>query len=279
MAQAVQTLSADRVASEQGSSEHRRDAELLLMHALGRDRAWLYAHATDPVDAAIRELFAQLLARRMGGEPLAYVTCRREFWSLDLTVTPDVLIPRVETELLVEWALRKIPQNMQVEIADLGTGSGAIGLALASERPQARVVATDASAAALAVAKSNATRLGVDNVAFAHGNWCQALGQDKFDLIVSNPPYIAVADTHLKHGDLRFEPPAALSSGSDGMDAIRNIVRAAPAHLKLNGWLAFEHGFDQGLAVRELLSKSGFVQVFTTRDLEDRERVSGGQIL
>ena len=279
LASAARALNGTDNPSEQTSSENRRDAELLLMHALGHDRAWLYAHATDPVAQPTRELFADFLERRMGGEPLAYVTGRREFWSLDLGVSRDVLIPRVETELLVEWVLQKIPQDLPMHIADLGTGSGAIGLALASECPQARVLATDASEAALVVAKANAERLGIDNIAFAQGNWCAALGKCQFDFILTNPPYIAVADAHLQQGDLRFEPQTALASGADGLDAIRVIVDDAPDHLKPGGWLAFEHGHDQGLAAREVLAKSGFVQIFTARDLEDRERVSGGRIL
>jgi release factor glutamine methyltransferase len=260
-----------------GGSESAREAELLLMHALKRDRAWLYAHADDPLAAADAVQFHSLLMRRAAGEPLAYIIGHREFWSLDLAVTPDVLIPRPETELLVELALRQIVQNAQVDIADLGTGSGAIALALAHERPRARVLATDASAAALALARANAEHLHIANVEFAQGDWCAALGGAKFDLIVSNPPYIANTDAHLHQGDLRFEPRAALASGVDGLGAIRAIVREAPAHLQAGGWLLFEHGYEQGAAARELLGKSGFVEVFTARDLGKRERVSGGQ--
>jgi release factor glutamine methyltransferase len=261
-----------------GGEESAREVELLLGHALGRDRAWLYAHADDALgaDAAVR--FHALLVRRAEGEPLAYILGRREFWSLDLLVTPDVLIPRAETELLVELALQRIPQNIQVEIADLGTGSGAIALALARERPLARVLATDSSAAALGVARSNAERLGIGNVEFAQGDWCAALAERKFDLIVANPPYVADADLHLIRGDLRFEPPVALASGAEGLDAIRIVVRDAPAHLKSGGWLLLEHGFEQGSTVREQLSKSGFVEVYTESDLEGRERVSGGRV-
>lgn len=275
LAEAARALSEARGPSQPAGSDDRREAELLLMHVLGRERAWLYAHATDPVDAAISEQCARLIGRRIAGEPLAYITGRREFWSLDLALTSDVLIPRAETELLVELALQKIPLNIPVDIADLGTGSGAIGLALASELAQARVLATDASAAALAVAKSNAVRLRIDNIEFAQGNWCKPLGARKFDLIVSNPPYIAAADTHLEQGDLRFEPAAALASGSDGLDAIREICSAVSKHLKPNGWLMLEHGYDQGPAVRQLLDEYGYSQIFTALDLESRERVSG----
>jgi release factor glutamine methyltransferase len=263
--------------AELGGDESAREVELLLGHALGKDRAWLYAHADDAlaVDGALR--FHALLMRRAAGEPIAYIVGRREFWSLDLEVDADVLIPRPETELLVELALQRIPQNSQVDIVDLGTGSGAIALAIACERPHARVLATDASIAALAVARANAGRLGIGNVGFAQGDWCAALGGRCYDLIVSNPPYIAQADTHLQRGDLRFEPRAALASGADGLDAIRSIVTAAPAHLQPHGWLLFEHGHDQGSAVRGLLAQSRFVEIFTAPDLEQRERVSGGR--
>lgn len=252
----------------------RTEAELLLMHALSVERVWLYAHGDDLISADSAAMFHVLIARRAAGEPLAYITGRREFFSLDLVVTPDVLIPRAETELLVELALHKIPQDEKADIADLGTGSGAIALALAHARPHAHVYASDASAAALAVARGNAQRLGLDNVEFAQGDWCAALGDKKFDAIVSNPPYIANADAHLGQGDLRFEPRTALASGADGLDAIRNIVAAASTHLKPGGWLMLEHGFDQGPDVRDLLGKSGFVEIATSRDLERRERVT-----
>ncbi len=256
--------------------EARREAELLLMHALGRPRAWLFAHGDADVDAAAAHAFRDAVARRAAGEPLAYITGRRGFWSLELDVTPDVLIPRHETELLVELALARMPQSIRVDVADLGTGSGAIALALARERPAARVLATDASAAALAVARANAARLGIANIEFAAGDWCAALGDRRFGLIVSNPPYIAAGDAHLRRGDLRFEPAIALASGADGLDALRAIVAAAPAHLDSGAWLLLEHGLDQGAAVRELLERRGFSQVFTARDLEGRDRVSGG---
>jgi len=264
--------------AELGGDESAREVELLLGHALGKDRAWLFAHADDAleVDGALR--FHSLLMRRAAGEPIAYIVGRREFWSLELSVSPDVLIPRPETELLVELALQRIVQNAQVDIADLGTGSGAIALAIARERPQARVLATDASAAALAVARQNAGRLGIGNVGFAQGDWCAALGGRRFDLLVSNPPYIAQADAHLQQGDLRFEPGAALASGADGLDAIRSIVAAAPAHLQAHGWLLFEHGHDQGNAARDLLAQGGFAEIFTAVDLEQRERASGGRV-
>ncbi len=256
--------------------EARREAELLAEFALGADRAWLFAHAEDPVADAARDRFLDLLARRAGGEPLAYILGHVGFWTLDLEVTPDTLIPRPETELLVEAALARLPEGTAPRVADLGTGSGAIALALASERPQARVLATDASAAALDVARRNAARNEIGNVAFRQGDWLEPLAGERFDLIASNPPYVALGDPHLAQGDLRFEPDAALASGADGLDALRTIARDAPAHLLPGGWLLLEHGLDQGEAVRGLLRDAGFHRIETLRDLEDRERVTLG---
>ena len=255
----------------------RVDAEWLLAHALDRPPGWLWAHADDAVEAAARERFEALLARRAAGEPVAYLTGTQGFWSLDLRVTPATLIPRPETERLVELALARLPADAPCRVADLGTGSGAIALAIARERPMAAVVATDASKAALAVAVSNAQRNGIDNAWFRRGDWCEALGRDRFDLIASNPPYIALGDPHLDQGDLRHEPPDALASGDDGLDAIRRIVRDAPAHLAPAGWLLLEHGWDQGQAVRALMAAAGFVEVGTEPDLEGRDRVSLGR--
>jgi len=254
----------------------RLDAELLLAHALGVSRARLYAWPEHEPEPMQREAFDRLVAARERGEPIAYLTGRREFWSLDLAVTPDVLIPRHETELLVELALDRIAHDRKVRVADLGTGSGAIALALARERPLARVTATDASAAALDVARRNAARLGIGNVAFAVGDWYAALGDARFDLIVSNPPYIAAGDAHLAQGDLRFEPAAALASGADGLDAIRRIVADAPEHLADGGALLLEHGFDQSLRVRALLDAAGFQNVTSVSDNGGHERVTLG---
>jgi len=271
--QALLTAATRTIAGE----EARRDAELLLLHVLSRPRAWLYAHAGDLIDAESAQRFRTLVTRRARGEPMAYITGARAFWSLDLAVTPDVLVPRAETELLVELALQRIDLQGDVDVADLGTGSGAIALAIAHERPRARVLATDASETALAVARANAAKHGLRNVTFASGDWCAALGTRQFGVIVSNPPYIADEDAHLAQGDLRFEPRTALASGSDGLDAIRAIARHAPEHLHHAGWLLLEHGFEQGPAVRDVLQKSGFVELFTARDLENRDRVSGGR--
>ena len=256
----------------------RVEAELLFVHVLGVSRAWLVAHADDELGDEKRAAFAALIARRVRGEPVAYLTGSRGFHALELRVTPDVLIPRPETELLVELALQRIPGNAELRIADLGTGSGAIALAIARARPGARVLGTDASERALVIARENARHLGLTNVEFAQGDWCAALGGGcDFDLIVSNPPYIAEDDPHLREGDLRFEPRAALASGVDGLDAIRAIVRDARAYLHEGGWLLLEHGFEQGAAARALLEQSGYREVFTERDLEGRERVSGGR--
>jgi release factor glutamine methyltransferase len=254
------------------------DAQWLLVHALGKPRSWLYAHGDDIADAALVARFEALVARRVAGEPVAYLTGRRGFWSFDLEVTPATLIPRVETELLVELALARLPLDRELRIVDLGTGSGAIALALAHERPRARVVATDASDAALAVARDNANALGIGNIEFRRGDWLAPLAGEGFDLIASNPPYIASDDPHLGVGDLRHEPEAALASGRDGLDAIREIVRDAPAHLVRDGWLLLEHGLEQGCAVRNLLDAAGFVDVATEHDLEGRDRVTLGRM-
>ena len=254
------------------------DAALLLAHALGKPRSWLFAHADDVLGEADVARFDGLLARRVAGEPVAYLTGARGFWTLDLAVTPATLIPRPETELLVDLALARLPADAPVRVADLGTGSGAIALALAKERPRAQVVATDASPEALEVARGNAARNRIDNLAFRLGSWLQPLAGERFDLIASNPPYIADGDPHLARGDLRFEPAMALSCGPDGLDAIRIIVRDAPACLQPGGWLLLEHGWEQGDAVRALLVEAGFVDAMTERDLEGRDRISLGHL-
>lgn len=257
--------------------EARPEAETLLAHALARSRAWLFAWPEYEPDAPQREAFDRLVAARERGEPIAYLVGQRGFWTFDLRVTPAVLIPRPETERLVELALERLPADAACVVADLGTGSGAIALALAHERPRARVLATDASADALAVARANAERLGLRNIEFAQGDWCAALGDRVFDAIVSNPPYIASADAYLRQGDLRFEPPAALASGADGLDAIRAIVAQAPAHLADGGWLLIEHGWEQGAAVRALFDATGYRDVRNERDHAGHERVTLGR--
>ncbi|WP_282267072.1 peptide chain release factor N(5)-glutamine methyltransferase [Stenotrophomonas sp. PS02298] len=255
----------------------RHEAEQLLIHVLGVERAWLFSHATDEVDTDAVERFEVLLARRAEGHPLAYLTGRRGFWTLDLQVNTATLIPRPETELLVEQALARLPADDMVRVADMGTGSGAVALSIASERPLATVMATDVLGPTLAVAVKNAQAHGLENVWFRRGHWYTALGADRFDMIVSNPPYIAAGDPHLVEGDLRFEPPPALASGPDGLDAIREIVAGAHEHLVPGGWLLMEHGWDQGDAIRALLEQAGFVEAQTVQDLEQRDRVTLGR--
>lgn len=260
-----------------GGDEARLEAEVLLLHVLGKPRAWLYAHADDELPLPQRDAFDALLARRRAGEPVAYLTGSREFWSLDLSVTPATLIPRADTERLVELALERLPRDSAVDVADLGTGSGAIALALGRERPLARIVATDASAAALAVARANAQKNRIGNVEFAQGSWLAAVLGRQFDLIASNPPYIADDDVHLDQGDLRFEPRSALAAGADGLDDIRQIVETARARLRAGAWLLLEHGYAQGAPVRALLQAAGYSDVATWRDLAGQDRVSGGR--
>lgn len=260
-----------------GSVIERVDAEWLLAHVLEQSPGWLWTHADDPLTDDVQARFEALVARRAGGEPVAYLTGTRGFWTLDLAVTPATLIPRVETERLLELALDRLPVDAPSRVVDLGTGSGAIALAIARERPLAAVIATDTSKAALAVAVANAQRNAIGNVWFRRGDWCAALAGERFDLIASNPPYIAAGDPHLAQGDLRFEPAAALASGDDGLDAIRSIVRDAPAHLVPAGWLLLEHGWDQGGTVRALMAAAGFVEVATESDLEGRDRVTLGR--
>lgn len=255
----------------------RAEAELLLLHAVQQQRSWLFTHADDVLGMDVQTAYAELLERRARGEPVAYITGSRGFWSLDLEVTPATLIPRPETELLVELALERLPRDSACAAADLGTGSGAVALALASELPRCRVTATDASAAALEVARRNAARLGIGNVAFVQGDWMTPLGDARFQLIASNPPYIELDDAHLARGDLRFEPATALASGRDGLDDIRRIVASAREHLAPGGWLLFEHGWNQGDAARALLHQAGYDDVFTAQDLEQRDRVSGAR--
>jgi release factor glutamine methyltransferase len=257
----------------------RLDAQVLLAHALGVDRAWLVAHASERCPAKRCAAFAELAARRRAGEPVAYLTGVREFWGLPLAVDARVLIPRPETETLVEQALAVLPADREALVLDLGTGSGAIALAIAHARPRAVVVASDNSGDALACACGNAERLKLANVRLLQSDWYDALPSQRtgFDLIASNPPYVAVGDPHLGEGDVRFEPMAALRAGADGLDALRIVVRGAPSRLVPGGTLVVEHGFDQAAAVRALMVEVGFADVGTARDLAGRERVTRGR--
>ena len=266
------------------SSSAALDAALLLAHVLGLSRAALAARPELELTAAQAVRLGRLAVRRAAGEPLAYLTGRREFWSLDLDVTPDVLVPRPETELLVEWALEILSGKPGPAVLDLGTGSGAIALALGKEQPSWKITATDISPAALKVAHGNAQRLGITTIEFLRSDLFKELdsrfrGKDvaaKFDLIVSNPPYVAEGDPHL--AELKFEPAIALTSGTDGLDALRVIVAGAPEHLRAGGWLLVEHGAQQGEAVRALFRAAGFAGIETRRDLAGLERATGGRI-
>jgi len=251
------------------------EARMLLERVLEKTRAWLIAHADEVVDTEGEQAFAALAERRRRGEPIAYILAKREFYGLEFQVTRAVLIPRPETELLVELALARIPENTTQRVLDLGTGSGAIAVALAKARPQARLTAVDVDYAALSIARANAKRHGV-SVRFFCGDWFGALPGERFDLIVSNPPYVAAGDPHLGLGDVRFEPQRALLGGADGLDCIRAIVASALAHLNPGAWLLFEHGYDQAAACRALLEAQGYGEVQSWPDLAGIPRVSGG---
>ena len=253
-----------------------RDAELLLLHCLGRDeRSWLIAHDHDELPTDIVEAFSSMSKERLKGVPLAYLLGHREFWSLKLKVTRDVLIPRPETELLVEWAVELASQCDLDSMLDLGTGSGAIALAVQQDLPHLSVTASDVSASALRVARENAEDLGLP-VEFVESSWFGALAQRRWALIASNPPYVAANDAHLLDGDLRFEPNTALTDQGDGLWSIREIASNAPDHLEAGGWLLIEHGYDQAGDVRSIFELNGFSKVRLRHDLAGRPRVTGG---
>ncbi len=254
------------------------DAEALLCHVLGKPRSHLYAWPERVLAPGQWQAFQRLVARREQGEPVAYLTGRREFWSLPLAVSEHTLIPRPETELLVELALAHIPESVHWVIADLGTGSGAVGLAIARQRSACHVLATECSPGALKVARENRRRLGAPNISLVQADWCRPLAPGSCHLIVANPPYVPSGDPHLSRGDVRYEPRSALVGGEDGLDAIRAIGREARGSLHSAGMLLLEHGHDQAARVRALLEGLGYRDVRSYRDLADMERVTLGSV-
>lgn len=273
----VRTLLAQARASLGGDQDAASEAQILLCHVLDKPRTWLLGWPEHSVGADLATRYRELIAQRRQGMPVAYLTGRREFWTLELVVNRHTLIPRPETELLVERALHLLPPQAPRKVLELGTGSGAIALALACERPHWSITATDISGDSLQVARLNARRHGIENVDFLESDWFDSV-QGDFDLVLSNPPYIPDQDPHLQQGDPRYEPRHALASGPRGLDAIGLIVENAPTHLRRGGWLVFEHGFDQGPACRDLLSRGGYTGVFSERDLGGHERISGAQL-
>lgn len=256
------------------NDDTRLEAEILLAHVLNVSRAYLHTWPEKNLTAEQEKDFFSCISKRAQGEPIAYLIGHREFWSLDLIVTPDVLIPRPETELLVEKILSSGNNQESLTVADLGTGSGAIALAVAKERPNWTVYATDASQATLDVAKWNAKRFNIHNIIFCHGEWCNALPQMHFDIIVSNPPYIAEEDPHLNQGDLRFEPRRALVSPENGLHDITQIILEARSYLKQNGLLLLEHGFEQAKNVSCIFEKAGYTYITTQKDLSQLDRMT-----
>lgn len=254
------------------------DARVLLQQVLGMSHAGLIAHSERRLADDERRRFAELIARRASGEPVAYLLGWREFYGRRFKVEPAVLVPRPETELLVDIALDRLAPSEVTSVLDLGTGSGIVAITLALERPPCHVTAVDVSPEALALARENAQALGAARVEFRQGDWYEPVAGRRFQLIVSNPPYVADADPHLLQGDVRFEPMGALRAGRDGLDAIRRIVAGARAHLDPGGWLFFEHGFDQADECRRLLAEAAFVDVTTASDLAELPRVSGGRM-
>ena len=258
------------------SESPRLDAEVLLAHLLNKSRTWLVTWPDKALTEAEITDFEALVQRRKAGEPVAHITAQREFWSLPLRITKDTLIPRPDTELMVEQILLAYPANTQIELVDLGTGSGAIALALASERPNWKITATDQSSAALEVARHNARQLNINNIEFISGNWLEPLAGRVFDVVASNPPYIADQDPHLRQGGVRFEPLSALASGADGLNDIRELCNQAKHHLKHKGMLIIEHGFDQKEQTWEIFTVSGYKNLSQHHDLASNPRLTSG---
>lgn len=256
------------------------DADVLLCHVLAKSRTFLYTWPERELTQTQLESLQKLVERRLTGEPIAYLTGSREFWSLELDVSPDTLIPRPDTELLVEIALELLPAaSAAQQVLDLGTGTGAIALALASEKPNWQICGVDRVPEAVALAQRNQQKLQLGNARFFESDWFSALGDEKFYLIVSNPPYIDNDDEHLRQGDVRFEPRSALVADDQGLQDFQKIISAAADYLSAEGWLLFEHGYEQGAAVRDLLRESGFIHVQTRCDLAGHERATFGQWL
>lgn len=268
-----------RVATEklQESESPRREAEILLGHLLQQSREYLYTHQEAELSADQLDQYDGIVNRRQQGEPIAYITGKREFWDLEMQITPAVLVPRPETELLVETALELFAEDSPRNVADLGTGSGAIAIAVAKSRPQWRVTAVDTSAQALAVAKANAERHHTENISFRQSSWCDGLEPASMDLVIANPPYVAPADPHLQAGDLRYEPIAALQADEGGYADLFTIASSARASLKPGGWLLLEHGFDQHQRLSEKLQSLGYTSVTGSRDLAGHWRMMQAQ--
>lgn len=259
------------------SDSARLDTELLLAHVLKQSRTWLHTWPEKTLTTEQQQEFTRLLSRRMNGEPIAHIIGEQEFWSMKLKVTPDTLIPRADTERLVELALERIPDNAFWSIADLGTGSGAIALAIAKQHPAVEVIATDKSVKALTVAQENAQLNQLNNIRFVRSIWFDDLDNHVFDMIVSNPPYIAEDDPHLSQGDVRFDPDSALTSGPSGLNDLSHLIRHAPDYLKPGGWLLLEHGYDQADVVITLMQQAGFKNCEDFNDYAGNPRVAIGQ--
>lgn len=265
------------LAESMSANEAKLEAQLFMQHTLNVNRAWLITHAHTALSDDHLDQFNAWINRRRLGEPVAYILGYREFYGLNFAVSPATLIPRADTETLVEAALNKIPTHQSARILDLGTGSGAVALAIAYHRPQCEIHATDVSPAALEVASANATALRIKNVHFMQSNWFSAIPRRQYDVITSNPPYISQNDDHLNQGDLRFEPRNALVAEDDGLADIRTLISDSLIYLKPQGWLMLEHGYNQGLAVRECMAETGYTDITTLQDLAGNDRVTLGK--